>query len=113
MARCGRARQVGSRGQERGLNCSVVNPNFSNGVRRLHVVWLNGPWRNSATPMHVCASRLPPQVLLMLSMLHESPWRYFPLTLQYLHPEYASMVKGENGRSARPFQMDPVLHVCI
>ncbi|GIL82999.1 hypothetical protein Vretifemale_11676 [Volvox reticuliferus] len=33
------------------------------------------------------------KILLMLSMLHESPWRHFPLTLQYLHPKYAAMVK--------------------
>ncbi|GLC34412.1 hypothetical protein PLESTF_000530000 [Pleodorina starrii] len=33
------------------------------------------------------------KILLMLSMLHESPWRHFPLTLQYLQPEYAAMVK--------------------
>ncbi|EFJ48579.1 hypothetical protein VOLCADRAFT_117506, partial [Volvox carteri f. nagariensis] len=33
------------------------------------------------------------KILLMLSMLHESPWRHFPLTLQYLNPKYEAMIK--------------------
>jgi hypothetical protein len=34
------------------------------------------------------------QILLMLHMLHEVPWRYFPLTLQYLKDDYAALVRG-------------------
>lgn len=50
-------------------------------------------------PMRPC----PLQILLMLHMLHEAPWRYFPLTLQYLQPEYAALIKGGSC---------PVLRVC-
>ncbi|KXZ53624.1 hypothetical protein GPECTOR_6g541 [Gonium pectorale] len=51
------------------------------------------------------------KILLMLSMLHESPWRHFPLTLQYLAPEYAVMVKAEAIRMrsvSMPAALSPV-----
>ena len=40
------------------------------------------------------ARMLPPQVRLMHEMLQEAPWRYFPLTLQFLSPVYAAATKG-------------------
>eukprot|EP00198_Chlamydomonas_reinhardtii_P003151 XP_001692487.1 predicted protein [Chlamydomonas reinhardtii] len=43
------------------------------------------------------------KILLMLSMLHESPWRHFPLTLQYLAPHRHMLYCAT---CASPFHLD-------
>lgn len=35
------------------------------------------------------------KVRLLLEMLHQPPWRYYPLTLQFLQPEYHKLQAGE------------------
>lgn len=42
----------------------------------------------------------PWQVRILLGMLHQSPWCYYPLTLQYLAPEFLELQNGRAGLSA-------------
>jgi structure-specific endonuclease subunit SLX1 len=35
------------------------------------------------------------KVRLLLEMLQQPPWRYYPLTLQFLQPEYHKLQAGE------------------
>jgi hypothetical protein len=37
------------------------------------------------------------QVRLLMGMLNASPWRYYPLTLQFLVPEHSTLPRGESG----------------
>jgi len=57
------------------------------------------------------------QIRMLLGMLHASPWRYYPLTLQYLSSTYAQLSVGkafgceELHLGARGFVGDQFLHL--
>jgi hypothetical protein len=39
------------------------------------------------------------QIRLLLGMLCASPWRYFPLTLQFLSQQHSDLPEGEQSRT--------------
>lgn len=44
---------------------------------------------------HATVSCAALQIRILMGMLHASPWCYYPLTLQIMAPEFATLPKGE------------------